>query len=89
MGGNPATGGNCWLCYSHSSYFAEIPNKYLVDSNGNIIRDNTGQPIKNSLYDDYVKKWGEPTNNDSTNHSLPKIVNTKENEEVKYENFPF
>lgn len=89
LGGNPATGGNCWLCYSHSSYFAEIPNKYLVDSNGNIIRDNTGQPIKNSLYDDYVKKWGEPTNNDSTNHSLPKIVNTKENEEVKYENFPF
>ncbi|SUT90267.1 Uncharacterised protein [[Actinobacillus] rossii] len=27
LGGNSSTGGNCILCYSHSSYYAEVPDK--------------------------------------------------------------
>lgn len=48
LGGNPATGGECIKCYSHSSYYAEVPTQYLMDSTrtnyvdkrGNIVPEN-------------------------------------------------
>ncbi len=33
MGFDDTTGGDCTFCYSHSSYFAERPNKYLKEFN--------------------------------------------------------
>ena len=29
VGSNDTTGGACWLCYSHSSYYAEVPDSKL------------------------------------------------------------
>lgn len=48
LGGNPETGGECFKCYSHSSYYAEVPTQYLMDSTrtnyvdkrGNIVPEN-------------------------------------------------
>ncbi|WP_298971574.1 hypothetical protein [uncultured Psychrobacter sp.] len=90
LGGNPATGGECWACYSHSSYFAEIPDEYLKDSNGNVIRDpTTMRPIENSFYTDYVEKWFKP-NESNTNNSLPALVTpTTKKEDTYYEKNAF
>ena len=80
VGGNEPTGGveDKWFLYSHSSYFAEKPTPYLVnehgfymDKNGDLIRDNSGNPVKmteenkseysikapNPYLDDFEQKW--------------------------------
>ena len=92
LGGNPSSGGTCWLCYSHSSYSAEIPSEYLINSKGQFI-DKKGivvpeaKKIKNEYYEEYSKKWG---NSNSQNLSLPKLVPSNKTEEViKYEKDPF
>ena len=77
LGGNAATGGTCSWCYAHSSYYAEIPEQFLknkqgqyVDINGNIIQ--TDKRIKNPEYRDFEEKWGKPLN--QMNPSLPSLV---------------
>ena len=66
--------------YSHSSYFAEIPDKYLknsqgqyVDSEGRVVPNE--QKIDNKNYTDYIKIWGKPK--DDQNLSLPVLVEPK------------
>ncbi|MDG6881138.1 Uncharacterised protein [Phocoenobacter uteri] len=31
LGGNPATGGDCWWCYSHSSYYGEVSEPIITN----------------------------------------------------------
>ncbi len=81
LGGNPATGGDCWFCYSHSSYYGEIPEEFLKDDKGKEIVIN-GEKIKNPEYKEYIEKWGEPDEN-KTNNSLPKEV-ILENGKIKF-----
>ena len=89
VGNNEVTGGNCWICYSHSSYFAEVPSKYLKDTQDNIIKDEAGNPKENSYYKDYIKTWGI-VNPESENKSLPKLVKpTKFLNEDLYNEKPF
>ncbi|AZI13983.1 hypothetical protein [Avibacterium paragallinarum] len=66
VGNNEVTGGNCWICYSHSSYFAEVPNETIIDSHGNT--------IKNPAYKDFSEKWGEIDLKNPINSSLPKLI---------------
>ncbi|MGE8654479.1 MAG: hemagglutinin repeat-containing protein [Acinetobacter gandensis] len=90
LGGNPATGGDCWLCYSHSSYSAEIPSLFLVNDKGQYIDKKgnlTDKPTPNPYADEYKQKWG---NSSSNNLSLPKLVpSDKSKEVIKYEKDPF
>jgi filamentous hemagglutinin len=92
LGGNPSTGGNCWLCYSHSSYSSEIPSEYLVNNNGQFIDKNgvvipKEKSVKNEYYEEYSKKWGD---SNSHNLSLPLLVpSNKSKEVIKYEKDPF
>ncbi|OOF46639.1 hypothetical protein BKK52_11185 [Rodentibacter trehalosifermentans] len=78
-GFNETTGGECLLCYSHSSYFAETPSSELRDDNGKLI-DLKGNQIKegkgtnNPYYIDFLDKWG----NDTNNSSLPLIIRNRE-----------
>lgn len=61
VGSNEVTGGDCWSCYSHSSYFAEAPDP----------TSNT------ELYQDFKRIWGtfDGINNRSQpNLVLPKKV---------------
>ncbi len=30
MGFNESSGGACWMCYSHSSYYAEVLNEFII-----------------------------------------------------------
>ena len=78
MGGNPATGGDCWLCYSHSSYYGEVPSEYLKNADDTYRLDSNGKEIENPEYEKYVDKWGEvekDKNGNFINLSLPKEVN--------------
>lgn len=92
LGGNPSSGGTCWLCYSHSSYSAEIPSQFLVNNNGEFINNkgevvSKNEPFQNKYYTDYLKIWG---NSNSQNLSLPKLVpSNKTKEVIKYEKDPF
>ena len=74
-GFNDTTGGACLLCYSHSSYYAEIPLEHLINENGDFI-DNKGNVVKtqvlNKYSDDFIKIWAPKDKN--TNSSLPKII---------------
>ncbi len=61
LGGNPATGGECWACYSHSSYFAEIPSQYLMNSQGQYINKegvvvNKDKAIQTDDFQRYIDK---------------------------------
>ena len=92
LGGNPSSGGTCWLCYSHSSYSAEIPSQFLVNGKGEYI-DGKGKIVSkkdrvtNDYFDEYKQKWG---NKNSTNLSLPILVpSSKPQEVIKYEKDPF
>ncbi len=76
LGGNPSSGGDCWFCYSHSSYSAEIPSEYLVNEKGQYIDDkgkvvSENNRVRNKYYNDYLKIWG---NSPSSNLSLPESV---------------
>ncbi|HEA3273822.1 TPA: hypothetical protein RVS67_002080 [Pasteurella multocida] len=66
MGFNESSGGTCWICYSHSSYYAEVPDKTMIDSHGNV--------IENPAYKDFAEKWGEVDIKNPVNPSLPKLV---------------
>ena len=74
-GFNDTTGGACLLCYSHSSYYAEIPSEKLVDDNGNpidlrgIIVPESNQ-AKNKYLKDFKNIWGSA----DINLSLPKVI---------------
>ena len=79
VGGNEPTGGveNTWFTYSHSSYFAEVPNKDLTNEKREYI-DDKGYKVeeKNRVANEYRKEFEEkwqPTKN-NLNPSLPKIV---------------
>ena len=61
IGGNPATGGTCWLCYSHSSYYYDMPPETITVG---------GETKENPAYIDYVKKWGST----DSKASQPKYV---------------
>ena len=85
LGGNPVTGGECWGCYSHSSYYAELPTQYLMDSTrtnyvdkrGNIVPRN--QRIVNQERIKYEEKWGKPVN--GNNPSAPILVIPKNSQQ--------
>lgn len=75
LGGNSSTGGACWFCYSHSSYYGEVPEKYLKDENGYKIdkRGNrVSKEVENPYLDDFYKKWKDK-NNDNENRSNPSL----------------
>ena len=75
-GFNDTTGGACLLCYSHSSYYAEIPSVALVNDNGDPINlkgevVSKANQAKNKYFLDFDKIWGDT----NRNLSLPKSVN--------------
>lgn len=43
-GSNDTTGGACWLCYSHSSYYGEVPDPIL----------------HKEAYKEFERIWGKP-----------------------------
>ncbi|ARB76687.1 TPA: hypothetical protein ACY362_001388 [Pasteurella multocida] len=63
---NQSPGGACWMCYSHSRYYAEVPDKTMIDSHGNV--------IENPAYKDFAEKWEEVDIKNPVNPSLPKLV---------------
>ncbi|HDR1843359.1 TPA: hypothetical protein QB595_002217, partial [Pasteurella multocida] len=63
MGFNESTGGTCWICYSHSSYYAEIPNEFIIKN---------GIKERNLQYDEFTEKWGTPIK--GNNPSIPILV---------------
>lgn len=75
MGFNETTGGNCIFCYSHSSYFAEKPNKFLINDQGRYI-DLKGNVVDSAIGNNYLKdfedKWNPKDKN--SNPSLPIII---------------
>ena len=82
VGGNEPTGGveNTWFTYSHSSYFGEVPEDYLVndkgqfiDKKGNVVEEKN--KVKNDYLEEFNQKWIPAI--DNTNPSLPKVVNPK------------
>ena len=83
---------NCTgYCYSHSSYFAEVPEQYQKDKNGNIVEKN-GEPVLTEAWKDYTEKWGVPKmGNDGKyiNHAVPKLVVPNKPNGEKYEEKPF
>ena len=92
LGKNETTKGACRIfCYPHSSYFAEVPEQYQRDENGNIKMEN-GKPVETENWEDYTKKWGTPkTGADGKyiNHAIPKLVNPNNPNGEKYEENPF
>ena len=93
LGNNETTKGACRIfCYSHSSYFAEVPEQYKRDKNGNFVTDNEGNKIETKDWDSYTKKWGIPkigTDGKYINHAIPKLVNPNKPNGEKYEENPF
>ena len=65
VGSNDTTGGACWFCYSHSSYYAEVPNQTIIDSQGNT--------VENPEYKEFEKIWGKPKY-EGHNPSLPVLI---------------
>ena len=93
LGTNNTTQGACkGLCYSHSSYFAEVPEQYQRDASGEyVIRD--GQKVETEAWKDYKSIWGEPTEKDENgkyiNKYIPKLINPNKPNGEKYEDKPF
>ncbi|ACA31896.1 filamentous haemagglutinin family outer membrane protein [Histophilus somni 2336] len=91
LGNNETTKGDCGIfCYSHSSYFAEVPEQYQRDEDGNIKMEN-GKPVETENWKDYTKKWGTPKTgaDGDINHAIPKLVNPNNPNGEKYETNPF
>ena len=92
LGTNDTTQGTCkGLCYPHSSYFAEVPEQYQRDKNGDIFEKN-GKPVLTEAWKDYTEKWGVPKmGNDGKyiNHAVPKLVVPNKPNGEKYEENPF
>ena len=83
VGGNAPTGGveNTWFTYSHSSYFAEVPNKNLINENGehidlggNVISEKN--KVSNEYREEFDKKWMPMSEKD--NPSIPKVITPKQ-----------
>ncbi|HFC6349081.1 TPA: hemagglutinin, partial [Neisseria lactamica] len=93
LGNNETTKGACRIfCYPHSSYFAEVPEQYKRDKNGNFVTDNEGNKIETKDWDSYTKIWGIPkigTDGKYINHAIPKLVNPNKPNGEKYEENPF
>ncbi|WP_298971580.1 hypothetical protein [uncultured Psychrobacter sp.] len=88
LGGNPATGGECWACYSHSSYFAEIPDQYLKNSQGQYVNKegvvvNKDKAIQTDDYQQYVDKWGLPDGQNNLSAPILVTPNSEGNFNVK------
>ncbi|MBQ9259391.1 MAG: hemagglutinin repeat-containing protein [Neisseriaceae bacterium] len=83
---------NCkGVCYSHSSYFAEVPEQYERDKNGQIVIKN-GNPVVTKDWEDYTQKWGKPekgADGKYINHAIPELVKPNNQKGEKYENKPF
>lgn len=76
-GFNDTTGGDCIFCYSHSSYFAERPSKYLKNEKGQYINEKGNvvgeyNRVKNDYLDDFNTIWNPI--NETSNPSLPKVI---------------
>ena len=84
---------NCkGVCYSHSSYFAEVPEQYQRDKNGEYILDKNNNKLVTEDWKDYKGKWGVPKmGNDGKyiNHAVPKLVVPNKPNGEKYEENPF
>ncbi|HHU0184392.1 TPA: hemagglutinin, partial [Neisseria meningitidis] len=93
LGNNETTKGACkGFCYSHSSYFAEVPEQYQRDASGEyVIRD--GKKVETEAWKDYKSIWGEPTEKDENgkyiNKYIPKLINPNKPNGEKYEDKPF
>ncbi|MDG6881145.1 Uncharacterised protein [Phocoenobacter uteri] len=75
MGFNKTTGGACWFCYSHSSYYGEVPAENLIDENGHKIDENgtrVTDPVINPYSEEFREKWINDKNRE--NPSLPQLV---------------
>lgn len=74
-GFNDTTSGACLLCYSHSSYYAEILSEKLLDDNGNPI-DLRGiiVPEYNQAKNKYLKDFKDIWGNKDINLSPPKVI---------------
>ncbi|PIT53347.1 hypothetical protein BHC44_06005 [Snodgrassella alvi] len=97
IGGNAPTGGveDRWFLYSHSSYFREVPTKYLVDDRGRNIDANgnlTGNIKNDNPYlEDFESRWvkGKHHNQNTINPSIPVLVRpSKAREGVHYHETP-
>lgn len=84
MGFNDTTGGNCIFCYSHSSYFAELPERFLkndkgqyIDLKGNVVAKN------NKIENEYLKEFDKIWSYENNNLSLPILVMPKDKGEEK------
>ena len=93
LGNNETTKGACRIfCYPHSSYFAEVPEQYQRDKNGDIVEKN-GEPVLTEAWKDYKSIWGEPTEKDENgkyiNKYIPKLINPNKPNGEKYEDKPF
>ena len=82
VGGNEPTGGveNTWFTYSHSSYFAEVPDEYLINEKGDYINEKgdvvlDANKVKNPYYKEFNEKWVPIP--DNPNPSLPQIIKAK------------
>lgn len=89
LGGNEPTGGieDKWFLYSHSSYYGEVPDKFLRNPDNTPKLDKHGEKRTNPEYEDYVKKWGKPKKDDNgnwINQSLPKEVILDKNDRIKF-----
>ena len=93
LGNNETTKGACRIfCYSHSSYFAEVPEQYQRDASGEyVIRD--GKKVETEAWKDYKLIWSEPTEKDENgkyiNKYIPKLINPNKPNGEKYEDKPF
>ncbi|MBW3918931.1 filamentous hemagglutinin N-terminal domain-containing protein [Neisseria meningitidis] len=93
LGNNETTKGACkGFCYSHSSYFAEVPEQYQRDRNGEYILDKNNNKIETEDWKDYKGKWGVPKMGDDgkyINHAIPKLVYPNKLNGEQYEENPF
>ena len=93
VGNSPSTEGACWFCYSHSSYYTDVPSEVLMNGKGQFIDERgnmlpEGQKADESyFYKDYEKKWGDPT--DGVNRSSPKLVLPREGNKDDYKPNPY
>ena len=75
LGNNETTKGNCgFFCYSHSSYFAEVPEKGTKEGDDYV--DKWGEPQIGS-------------DGKYINHAIPELVKPNNSKREKYETNPF
>ena len=92
VGMNQWTEGVCFFCYSHSSYFAEIPQATLRNEKGQFVNKNGEvvspvNAVKNEKYREYTEKWGVPV--DGINRSAPVLILPKKATGGRHEPNPY